>query len=415
MAKTGQAGDSKAAPKKQKKSPHVPGPYFGYSLQATRAVVRLLTAPPRSFVSVEVIDDVGVQLADGQTTAEQTKSASATNPIADRSVELWKTLANWVEAIQTGEISLANTTFELYLSRVRHGQLAEAFHSAADEAAARAALNQAKDTLWGPAPRFPKKVKIAPGLQPHLERVLGADEATVTALIRSFSLTFGRGDITAEVMEGLQSKLVTEDMIGPVAERMIGWAKTRIDRLIEQNKPAVLATDEFNIELLTFVRKYDRSTILYSFAEEPTEEAVAAELPVRRYIRQLEIIDIDFEGKLHAASDFLMASVNRAVWAEKGLVNPTSFDEFEDSLLRTWDAKRLAASVQEAGKPEPDVGKVLYAGCLTCQYQLEGLNVPAHFTPGCYHALADELRLGWHPRYREKFAPAANGPKKAAT
>ena len=405
MASKEQAHASGAAPRRKKRSPHVPGQFLGYSLQASRAVVRLLSAPPGSSVSIEVFDDVGVQLADGQSTAEQTKSATASNPIADRSVELWKTLANWVEAVESGGISLPVTTFELYVSKKKKGNLAEVFDSAVDEAAARAALNLAKVQLWGPPPEHPQRAKVSATLQPHLDRVFGADEKLVVGVIQRFSLAFGRGDITAEVQAELRSKLVSDDMLAPVGERMIGWAKTRIDSLLEQRRAAVLATDDFAKELLTFVRKYDRSKILYSFAGEPSQEAVAAELPVRRYIRQLDIIDIDFEGKLRAANDFLRASVDRSVWADKGLVNSTSFDDFEQCLVRTWEAKRLAVSVQAADKPEPDMGRLLYAECLACQHQLEGLSVPPHFTPGCFHELADAPRLGWHPRYREEITP----------
>jgi hypothetical protein len=33
------------------------------------------------------------------------------------------------------------------------------------------------------------------------------------------------------------------------------------------------------------------------------------------------------------------------------------------------------------------------------QQKLQGLEVPAFFTPGSFHALAEEKTVGWHPDY----------------
>jgi hypothetical protein len=31
------------------------------------------------------------------------------------------------------------------------------------------------------------------------------------------------------------------------------------------------------------------------------------------------------------------------------------------------------------------------------------LEVPRHFTPGCFYALADTKSVGWHPDYKSKL------------
>ena len=76
-----------------RKKPHVPGQYLGYSLQATRFLVKLLESDPDSTVSLEVFEDIGVESYDGYRTAEQDKSATNGNPVSDRSVDLWRSAA----------------------------------------------------------------------------------------------------------------------------------------------------------------------------------------------------------------------------------------------------------------------------------------------------------------------------------
>ena len=70
-----------------------------------------------------------------------------TNPIADRSPELWKTLANWVRAVKNGTVDASRTHFEIFVSRRRRGALAESFDQAQTPAEASAALSAAKAVL----------------------------------------------------------------------------------------------------------------------------------------------------------------------------------------------------------------------------------------------------------------------------
>lgn len=389
---------------RRRRSPHVPGQFLGYSLQTTRATVRLLQSEPGTFVSVEVLDDVAVVGPSGSTRVEQTKSATATNPISDRSPELWKTLANWIRAAQSKQIDPANTSFELFVSKKRRGPLAESLASAQDAESARIALANAKQTLWGPAPAYPKRKALSGQLAPHLDCVFGADLQLATAIVLRFSLSFGTGSSDADLENALRAKIISEDMLSTVANQMQGWVKSKLDSRIELSEPAIVSSDEFASELAAFVRKYDRFAILNSFAPEPGKPELDIEVQNRVYVRQLDVIGADYDTKLRAANDFLRASIDRSTWATKGLVHRSSFDELEDFLTRTWDAKRTIVSLQAKGRPPDECGKLLYSECSLVQGQLEGRAVPPHFTPGCYHALADSQTVGWHPNFKGELA-----------
>jgi hypothetical protein len=231
----------------------------------------LLQADPGSFVSVETFDDVGVVASDGRRTAEQTKTATATtsNPIADRAVELWKTLAIWVDGVLRAEIDPKRTVFELYVSRRRPGKLAHSFSAASDITQARFVLKTAKDLLWGPAPAYPRRMKLAKTLAPYVETVFSASDDVVAAIIERFSLVFGTGHITQEVLAQLQRKIISDQMLPVTGNQILGWTKATIDALLEQGKPAVISATDFNTELFSFVMKYDRSSILNSFSAAP--------------------------------------------------------------------------------------------------------------------------------------------------
>src|SRR5439155_18620991 len=79
-----------------------PAQALGYSLQYTRMTAMLLEAEDKSHCSLEVLEDVAEQNLSGKIKLSQSKSALGDNPIADRTVSLWKTLYNWTELVKGG-------------------------------------------------------------------------------------------------------------------------------------------------------------------------------------------------------------------------------------------------------------------------------------------------------------------------
>lgn len=383
-----------------------PGQYLGFSLQTTRAVAHLLDGAPGTVVSVEVFEDIGVEATDGGKLAEQAKSALAHNPLADRAVDLWKTFANWTRGVQCGDIAVESTRFVLCVSPPRRpGDIAKSFASASDAGTALAALVGAREALWGAPPKHRARAKVAASLAPYLETVFSAPEDMVKAIIERFELAKGDRDPIAEIESRIAQKFVSEQHVPVVAQQALGWAKARIDRLIQAGKLAMLPVDDFQAEMTAFVIKVDRSLILNSFAPMPAPEVVEAELPQRQYIKQLGLIGSDDAEKLRAANDYLRAAYDRSEWATKGIVHRSSIEEFQDQLVRVWESKRQISALEMEGRAEELVGRHVFASCSTVSAELQGLKPPAHFTSGCYHSLSDETVVGWHPRYKDLLAP----------
>jgi hypothetical protein len=131
-------------------------------------------------VTLEVFEDVGLESKDGKRVAVQTKSATATNPIANHAVELWKAFANWVRACVDGQLDPSRTTFQIYVSKPCTGQLVTAFAKAVTDSEAAAAIEDAVELLWGEGPEYAKRTKLATTLQPHVEAVLAASSGSPT-------------------------------------------------------------------------------------------------------------------------------------------------------------------------------------------------------------------------------------------
>jgi hypothetical protein len=395
---------------KKKRSTQVPGQFYGYSLQITRLVAHLLRARPGQSVSLEHLDDVATADAE-PTTLEQDKSGLAHNPVADRSIELWKSLHNWVGAIRDGALK-QDTKFVLFVAQPHHGPVIDSIQGVSNPADAQALVSSLREKFWGKAPAYAARALLPTDLAVHVNGALGASDDVLAQLFVNLSLEKGSGSPGDDLLGLLREKAIGERALEEVLKYVLGWAKRVVDKRLEKKLPAVLSWEEFNKQLVAAARNFDRSgTVLISTRAEVTRSEVEAELRSRMYVRQLQAVECGEDDLVRAVNDFLRASVDRTAWSERGDVVENSFDEFEDGLERAWQSQRTRVEIEHQGKVEQDRGRLLHAHCMGLLLRLQGMDVPSHFVPGSFHTMADSLQIGWHPRYRDVMG-ARDAPTK---
>lgn len=384
--------------KRPRKSSSVPGQALGYSLQFTRMAAMLFEAGPGSLVSFEVFEDVGEDSREGIRTFEQSKSALTYNPLGDHSVDLWKTMANWVDAIKNEPRSPDKIRFKIYVSRPATGNLADKFHAAKSVAEAKAALREAKEILRGGKSKPGSQKPLSAKLAAELKRVVSAPEEILVSVIQAFTIERGSGSPQTDFAEILDKHYVPRNRVETVANYASGWVKRQVDKLLEQRKPAVIAWEDFHQEMTIFIRKVAERDILQSFAPEPSPSEQTELLP-KLFVRQMDLIELEFTERLEAVSHFFKASLDRTKWGESGEVHPSSLDELDGRLSQTWKNHKRKTFIQAADKADTDKGKLLFSECMLHKDTLEGAETPLHFIPGCFHLLADDMKVGWHPKY----------------
>ena len=389
-------------PSRAKRKTEVPGQALGYSLQYTRLTHLLLEAPEGSFCSLEFLDDVAQEDGAGAVKLIQSKSALTANPAADRAKSLWKTLSNWIELAASPGFEVDKAIFELYVSRPVDGMIVESFANATSQQSAQAAITDARTMLWGMPPKFDLKAKVASDISSYVEKVFTADQSLLERLICNFQLTLGSGSPQADLEALVRSHPVSPSKVSDITNHLCGMVKRHVDLLLEAGKPAVIARNDFHGWYTSYVQKIDRQTVLSSRALTPSEDVSRGYLP-DNFIRQLDIIGLSYEEMLAAASDYFMASFDRTDWAARGEVDETSFDDLDDVLKRAWQHKRRACGLNHGGKSEQHQGQALYTDCMQFTATVQAMSPPGHFIPGCFHMLADDLVVGWHPNYEAQL------------
>ena len=261
------------------------------------------------------------------------------------------------------------------------------------------ALKEVKNLIFGPPPLFPLKSSLPATIKPYVTTVFEADESLVSKLIQNFHLICGSGSPQADLLALVSKAWVPEELINDTLYYALGWVKRETDLLLEQGKVACISVGAFRRNIISFVRRHDRRTILDTFAKAPTQTDIESQR-LRTYVLQLEFIQEEDEHKIRAITDYLRAEADRTHWAVKGDVHEKSFDEFEENLHRTWINLKTRTDIALSGHNEVEKGKYLCSECEMHDALLEGLALPPHFTPGSFHALSDRTVIGWHPNYK---------------
>ena len=362
---------------------------LGYGLQYTRMLSLLVESDSNSVVSLEVFEDVGVKSGEG-TLASQTKSSTTKNPVSNSAEPLWKTLRNWLDAIKNKQLAVDNTIFELYVFGDFDGQICTLFSEATSEVDARGALSRAKEILLNDLKPVPK----------HISDVLGADENELVPLIMHFRYAHGSGQSIEDLKEKLAAKYIPAEFLETVLTYALGWVKSEVDSLLEKKQPAAIAVATFRKEILAYTRSIIFSGCFADLAGPARAEDIEKSRS-QRYVRQLDLISIDDDRKLHAISAYLRSSVNRSQWGLMGLLHETSLDDYEFRLTEYWQNSRAQCEIEFSGRAEILRGQFLLSECMKFSPPLQGAPVPHDFTEGCFHALADVLTVGWHPDFEK--------------
>lgn len=374
------------------------GQYLGYSLQLGRLLALLLEGRKSASVSLEHLGDVSVESDGSVSKIEEHKSrTSQGNPIADRAIDLWKTLRNWMDLVEE-DPGLDETEFHLHISRSFPSNLATKFHNASELSEIRDAVREA---VWSFAVTPPGE-----NLRKFVEPVLDLSRRNILHnILQNFQLGHGSGSSKSDLLDLLRRTVVPEEHLADVLQSLLGWLKLVTDTQLEQNDAAVVSVAAFRAELTATVRKFDRQTVLNSYSLAPTKREVEHELRSRTFVRQLDLVDESDVVKFRAVRDYLKARADRVQWAVRSLVHRLDLEDLESDLQTVWSNKRAIVSIRDRELPEAAQGRLLLHECLQHRCRLQGMETPSYFSAGSFHSLADEKTVGWHPRYVEMLAP----------
>lgn len=380
---------------------HVPDKVYAYSLQVRHALYELLSCTNDDIVSIEVFDDVAIEKNDGSIVATQLKSVlSDRNPISNRAVDLWKTFYNWLLAVKANELNQDNTIFKLFVAAKRQGNIVELFSNADTPEIAEEMWKKGRLEFYD---EKGKEKKLGDEYALYVREFFEPNNMLIACkIIEKFSLvTIGNNHTSMIYNTFCQKALISDDLMENVFIYMLGWIDKKTAELVESGKAMSITFKDFKSQLIAITREFNQKLSLKEFASRPTDQEIQNEYnSIRRYVEQLDIIDCDYTDKIEAISDYLRASTNRTLWANRGDISEASLNIYEEELITKWKNKKTIINLSKKNLSANEQGKLLYFHCKDNSINIDHLSVPTFFTSGCYHTLTDEMVIGWHPEYK---------------
>jgi len=380
-----------------------PGTSAAFDYQFQRALYWLATSQAGCQVGIETDDDVAVRRADGSLQAlEQDKHSirAVANSFSDRSLGLWKTLATWAQAVQSAEVTAAQTAFFL----VTNKEVPPGLASRISESTSDAEIDECIKHL--------QKIgaEASQILKPFASAVLAGENLfALREVVRNCQLLDGRralasNTLLSEVTSRLQLPGWSLAQAGSIVDELLGWMHRHALATWQGNRPYWISRDHFVNQLHAILdrrrRLRDRERAEHLL---PVDDELLGEQRGRPFVRQLHLVTEDSSFVDGAIRDFVRCGIEKSRLSTEGNIADEDWVAFEAELISRWERIRSRVMRLSRELPEEDQGfEVLTETTEEYRSRLAGAETDQiYLTSGTYHRLADATKVGWHPRFVE--------------
>lgn len=378
---------------------------LGYLYQVRSALfwaLSRLKSETDFLVSVETLDDVTFETAGGDATdLLQTKHhRNGTASLTDASPDLWKTFRIWFEGHASGQIP-QNADLYLVTTAVAPESTAAYKLRLADRdiATAQQVLDAtaASSTNMSNKKGYEAYLKVTPARRTGiLERVVIIDAAPMIA------------DLDGELRKEVYWAAGREHHEA-FLDRLEGWWLRRVLRQLTDTEYGRVRSIELEVQMsdLREQFKQDALPIDEDLLEFTLDDATKAAHEDSTFVRQLEIIKAGKRRIAAAIRDYYRAFEQRSRWIRDDLVGLDLY-KYEKRLVEEWELI-FESMRDDLGDAATNDAKEKAARSVLTWAERTTISIRSNVTEpfvsrGSLHMLADDVRIGWHPEFRDRLA-----------
>jgi hypothetical protein len=378
------------------KSHDVPAQLAGYIFQFERALLWLVEAPLEARIGIEAGDDVVLETAT-EVFRQQDKHTSVETGyrLGDNTADLWKTLANWLEALQADETGKATRLFLITNGSVNPDSFAAKLFRSEPPPSGKQLVRSLREV----------GAETPIGVQKYVDRVLQASDEVLCSCLEKIEVIQTRSDsdrLKILTTLGIPDKNFPADEF---YKAMLGWLVDSAVLCWRAREVAWITKRQFidfshSLRLLLADRKV-RVKMRHLL---DVGSLVKGDHSARIFIRQLDLIDSSAESIIDALTDYFGSDSEFAQLSKQGDVTKDEVIAFRGRLKERW--KTISARILRQGgtRPSEEIGRDIFEDTMDHRESLAHQPTEEYYlTRGAYHLLSDLLEIGWHPEYKEKF------------
>lgn len=379
---------------------------LGYLYQVRSALLwslRRLKSDPNFLVSIETLDDVAFATTGGEVTdLLQTKHhRKGTAALTDASPDLWKTLRIWFEGHESGEISPTASLCLVTTGAAPDNTAASRLRAASrNVAAAQQSLDATASSSTNQTNKSAYEVYLKASAA---ERTMVLDKVVI--IDAAPAITDLNGELRHEVYWA-----AGKEHHAAFLERLEGWWLRRVLCQLSDAAQDRIGSVELEERMSDLREQFKQEALpidddLLEFALDDATEVAYGDYS---FVQQLEIINVGKARVALAIQDYYRAFAQRSRWLREELVVGLDLCKYERLLIEEW-TRVFEAKRDELGDVETDAAKEKAARSVLKWADNAVITIRPNVTEpfvcrGSLHMLSDEVRIGWHPEFKDRLA-----------
>lgn len=382
------------------------GQMVGYLYQVRYALNLLLGSDDPDYqISLEKFDDIAFEKDGTPIQLVQTKHHTMPASLNDSSVDLWRTINAWIDAVLNHTISLNNTDLVIVTT-------ASIPTDSAMEAVGKGEYQIAFDRLSAAASDNNSKTN-----KRYYDKYHQISHALQIDIIKRIKIISASSDIV-DVKKDIEKKLkysCKPEHLAMVTERIEGWWFQECVRALISNDLVITTQRQLHAKIYEIVRQYNDDNLPIEFWDLDEIEESKLDPKDRIFIEQLRLLQYRSKTLFLAIQDYYRAAMQRSSWLRNGHIYVNDLDTYERRLKDAWlhAFAEMEEELLDYGIPTEqekiDKGKALYSKIMDKDIRIRaGVDAP-FVMKGTYHFLANSLTIGWHVDFFEKLKHLLEG------
>lgn len=397
---------------------------LGFTYQSIYTAYRFLVEPANSsgVFGIEVFDDTSIENIESILNFQLKSTSSSSNPTADRSIELWKTMSNWTNSLKNGIYGDKQALFVYVVISSKEktmGPLCSMFDKAFDEPSTENALARVREELKKCSDSSSPTIGLAEDQTKNKKKTVNDYMADC---LSDDNIPFFKKVILSFKCEFVQAQTLSkESLVELVKAReaafqsfsegilfsFVGSLQIEITNQLEKFKCFSVPYSRLLEIFSGCVNQFDQNKTLKDYSSLPSEEEREQEKasnPV--YVRQLEKIGFQEKDVYKRIDYYLRAAIQLSKMADNKDVPEAKMDEYQVCLKDTWSREKEKINILCFPLNEEEKGRLLLLNSesevTSKKVTLNEIEPPYYFGGGVLQHLADKQTIWWHPDFEKK-------------
>lgn len=192
-----------------------------------------------------------------------------------------------------------------------------------------------------------------------------------------------------------------------IHQRLLGWWFDKMILCLENPNPTFISFNEIRNKISSFLLELKEDTLPIDVTEHEIL-ALKTEKDVQNIIKQMKLINSK-EGKINIAlQQYYKAYAQRSKWIKESLIYTEELDNYDQKLTDEWKFQFTEIKDNlEDGSTEIErieKGRELYRTIMNKDIPIRSNLNDNTISRGSYNGLSNELKIGWHPDFKERLA-----------